>query len=80
MQGFCINVMPAVWSDPIEVTLGDGREEHVHGARRVGGEVVARDGEVGKAEHGQAVVDKVPAEELVDEVKLLDKQGIQIVF
>ena len=40
------------------------------GVGLVGGEVGAGDGEVGDAEHGQAVGDKVAAEEYVDKVKL----------
>ena len=63
-------VLPSVHSNPIHFAFGGGGEDDLHGVRSVGGEVGAGDGEVGDAEHGQAVGDEVAAEENVDQMKL----------
>ena len=67
--------MPAVDAKRDQLAFGDDGEEALHGAKRVSGEVGAHDGEVGDAEQGQAVADKVAAKEHVDEVKLFVKQA-----
>ena len=67
-----IEAIPAVLRDPVEVALGDGGEEDVNCLGGVCGQVVVRNGEVGDAQHREAVVDKIPAEEHVHEVQLFE--------
>ena len=74
-QKFIVKVIPAIDADGDQLAFGDDGEEAVHGAPCVCGEVGAHDGEVGDAEQGQAVADKVAAKEHVDEVKLFVKQA-----